>query len=46
MFIKAAYAMMEWHAVVLSFYNKKPVSNFIHEILGTLSNKCMWLQYC
>jgi hypothetical protein len=27
-------------------HNKTPVSNFIHEILGTLSNKCMWLQYC
>jgi hypothetical protein len=44
--IMAAYAMMEWHAVVLSFYNKTPVSNFTHEILGTRSNKCMLLQYC
>jgi len=44
--IMAAYAMMEWHALVLSFYIKTPVPNFTHEILGTLSNRCMLLQYC
>jgi hypothetical protein len=27
--IMAAYAMIEWHTVVLSFYNKTPMSNFI-----------------